>query len=187
MFKEIEHLLNEVGVFSAQFKTDLEEMVHEERYKTKQILYAAGQVQLSLLLIKNGFARDYYYDHNGQEYTVRFWKPGDIIFSYEGYYKVQSFYYTEFLDQSEVLVLSYQDLFELQKNHRDVFPLIRHIVLKNRCEDYERQRILTLTANARYKQLLKQNHLIFQKSPVRFIASYLNMSRETLARLMSKR
>ena len=187
LHETVNEFLDNAGYFSDNFKSGLDEMLHTEFYKNKQIVHAVGQVESALYLIKTGFARDYYYDHNGEQYTVKFWKPGEVIFSYEGYYRVPSFYYTEFLDLSEVVTLSYHHLDELQQTFPETFTLVKYALLKNRKEEYERQRLLTLSANERYESLFLQSPIIFQKSPVKFIASYLHMSRETLARLMTKR
>jgi CRP-like cAMP-binding protein len=178
------HVLNNAGQFSDEFKSALENLLHNEIYKNKQIIHAAGQVETNLFLVENDFARSYYYDHNGTEHTVKFWTSGELIFSYEGYYKVPSFYYTEYMETSHVIAFSYNDLIELQKKFPETSALIKYALLKNRREEYERQNILTLPANERYIRLIQNNHTIFQKSSARFIASYLNMSRETLARLM---
>ena len=179
-------ILDNAGRFSNDFKSALEVLLHLEIYKSRQIIHAAGQIEKNVYLVESGFARSYYYDRLGFEHTVKFWTTGDLIFSYEGYYKVPSFYYTEFMETSHTIAISYQDLIDLQKRLPETAALIRYALLKNREEEYERQNILTLTANERYKRLLEHHHIIFQKSPVKFIASYINISRETLARLMGK-
>jgi CRP-like cAMP-binding protein len=180
-------ILDNAGHFSEGFKSDLENLLHQEIYKNKQIVHAAGQIEQNVYLLESGFARSYYYDRKGTEHTVKFWTTGDLIFSYEGYYKVPSFYYTEFMETSNTIALSYQELSDLQKRLPETAALIRYALLKNRREEYERQNILTLPANERYNRLLEDHHVIFQKSSVKFIASYINISRETLARLMGKR
>jgi len=182
----VTQVLDNAGDFSEEFKAVLEQQLHVGIYKSKQIIHAAGQIEANLYLVEKGFARSYYYDRKGFEHTVRFYSPGDLIFSHEGYYKVPSFYYTEFMEPSVAIALSYNDLNDLQKKFHETSVLIRFALLKNRNEEYERQKILALPANKRYDRLLEYNHTIFQKSPAKFIASYLNMSRETLARLMGK-
>jgi CRP-like cAMP-binding protein len=182
----INHILDKAGRFSEAYKVELQAQLHVEIYKSKQIIHAAGQVEQNLYLIESGFARSYYYDRKGTEHTVRFWTGGELVFSYEGYYKVPSFYYTEFMETSSAIALSYIDLLDLQKRLPETALLIKYALLKNRKEEYERQNILTLPANERYKRLIENNHIVFQKSPAKYIASYLNMSRETLARLMGK-
>jgi len=183
---KVKQVLDDAGDFSNDFKLELERLLHVEIYKNKQIIQAAGQVESNLYLVENGFARSYYYDRKGIEHTVRFWTAGELIFSYEGYYKVPSFYYAEFMETSNAIALSYADLVGLQRTFPEASALIKSALLKNRKEEYERQSILTLPANERYDRLLEHNNIIFQKSPAKYIASYLNMSRETLARLMGK-
>lgn len=179
-------ILDNAGHFSDDFKIALEDLLNEEIYRTKQVIHAAGQIETNLYLVESGFARSYYFDRKGKEHTVRFWTPGELIFSYEGYYKVPSFYYTEFMEITHAIALSYGSLIDLHKKFSETSTLIKQALLKNRKDEYERQNILTLPANERYERLIEHNHLIFQRSPVKYIASYLNMSQETLARLMSK-
>jgi len=183
----LNHLLNNAGQFSDQYISELQKLLHDEIYTSRQIIHAAGQVELTLYLIKSGFARCYYYDRDGIEHTVKFCSKGDLVFSHEGYYKVPSFYYTEFMETSHAIALSYTDLIDLQKKFPETSALVRYALMSNRKEEYERQNILTLTAIERYQRLMKHNPNIFQKSPVKYIASYLNMSRETLARLMGRK
>ncbi|UOE52564.1 Crp/Fnr family transcriptional regulator [Mucilaginibacter sp. SMC90] len=182
----IESILKKAGTFSESYSYELTAMTHLEIYKPKQIIHAAGQVELNLYLIQSGFARGYYYDRKGKDHTVRFWNSGDLLFSYEGYYKVPSFYYTEFMESTQAIALSYVDLIELNRRLPETSLLIKYALLKSRIEEHERQHILTLPANERYERLFKNHPVIFQKSPAKYISSYLNMSRETLARLMGK-
>jgi CRP-like cAMP-binding protein len=182
----VTHILDHVGNFSDDFKSELEVRLHIEIYTNKQIIHAAGQVETKVYLIESGFARSYYYDNKGGDHTVKFWTSGEVIFFYEGYNKTPSFYYTEFMETSNAIALSHSDLTEMQNKFPETSMLIKYALLQNRKEEYERQILLTLPANERYKRLLEHNHAIFQKSPAKFIASYLNMSRETLARLMGR-
>jgi CRP-like cAMP-binding protein len=182
----IAQILDNAGHFSDEFKSALDGLLHLEIYKNKQIIHAAGQVETNVYLVESGFARSYYYDRKGMEHTVRFWTSGEVIFFYEGYNKIPSFYYTEFMETSNAITISYSDLMEILKKFPETSMLVKYELLKNRKEEYERQNILTLPANERYKRLMDHNHTIFQRSPAKFIASYLNMSRETLARLMGK-
>ena len=179
-------ILEKAGTFNDNYREQLQALIHLEIYKPKQIIHAAGQVELNLYLIESGFARGYYYDRKGNEHTVRFWASGELVFSHEGYYRVPSFYYTEFMETSKAVALSYVDLLELNKQWPETSLLIKYALLKNRIEEYEHQNVLTLPANERYVRLFENNPVVFQKSPARYIASYLNMSRETLARLMGK-
>jgi CRP-like cAMP-binding protein len=45
---------------------------------------------------------------------------------------------------------------------------------------------LTLSAHERYRKLLNENPVIVQRLPNKLVASYLNISQETLSRLKAK-
>ncbi len=45
---------------------------------------------------------------------------------------------------------------------------------------------ITMDATERYRQLLNQDPIIVKRLPNKMVASYLNISQETLSRLKSK-
>lgn len=180
-------MLSEITTLSPAFRQALTNKLEPEKYKPLQILHAAGQMENRMYYLESGFARNYYYDHNGQEHTVRFWKPRTILFSYEGYYQVPSYFYTEIMEESESITLSYRQLYELDILYPEVAVIIKHLLLNYQSEEFERQKLLALSNEERYRVLRKNDNILFQKAPLRLIASYLHMSRETLTRLTSKR
>lgn len=168
------------------FKQELKDLLQIEIYKTHQVLHAAGQLENRLYFLHKGICRNYYYDQRGDEHTVKFWEPGDIIFSHEGYYHVASYYYTEIVDDTEVITLTYKDLHNLDDKFKEVAELIKIFLLSFQQYEYNRQQLLLLNAKERYSHYRKSNPTLFNKSPLRFIASYLGMTRETLTRLIGK-
>ena len=178
--------LRSVTDLSEKFIRALEESLRHEFYKPHQIIHAAGQTESRLSFIETGFARNYFYDQNGQEHTVKFWEPGNIIFSCEGYYKVSSYYYTEIMEESKLITLTYGELHDLNTKYPEISALIKALLLKFQYQEFQRQILISLPNEDRYRLLRKDNKTLFQKAPSRMIASYLNMSRETLARLIAK-
>jgi CRP-like cAMP-binding protein len=166
--------------------TSLESELHQETYKARQIIHAAGQLENRIFFLQSGFARSYYYDHHGNEHTVKFWESGDIMFSYEGYYSVPSYFYTEIIKASYAITLSYSALHELDKIYPEIGLIIKSLLLQFQQEEYERQLLIALPTEERYRALRKNKQRLFKKLPNRIIASYLHMTRETLTRLISK-
>ena len=171
---------------SGKFKLALGESLQYELYKAHQILHAAGHLENRIYFINSGFARNYYYDHHGNEHTVKFWQSGDFLFSYEGYYKVSSYFYTEIMEETRLTTLSYADLHELDERFTEPAALIKTMLLNYQQEEYQRQRLIALPAEERFRLLRKTRPLLFQKAPARIIASYLHLTRETLTRYISK-
>jgi CRP-like cAMP-binding protein len=182
----IYNLFSNITNLSPEFKLELSEKSGEEKYKAHQIIQAAGQMENRLYFIESGFGRNYYYDHHGNEHTVRFWKTGDLLFSYEGYYQVPSYFYTEIMEESKVITLNYTVLHELDTRFQEIAILIKSFLIKYQQEEYEKQKLIALQAEERYLLFRQNNPTIFQKAPTRIIASYLNITRETLARYIGR-
>jgi CRP-like cAMP-binding protein len=184
--KLIRHLTG-ITELSNDFIIALEDSLQLEIYRAHQILHAAGHMENRMYFMNNGFARNYYYDHHGNEHTVKFWEAGDMLFSYEGYYKVSSYYYTETMEETHLITLSYANLHELDETFPEMSVLIKTMLLKYQQEEYQRQKLIALPAEERFQLLRKTRPLLFQKAPSRIIASYLHLTRETLTRYIGKR
>ncbi|WP_179412688.1 Crp/Fnr family transcriptional regulator [Mucilaginibacter sp. E4BP6] len=123
----------------------------------------------------------------GTSILLDFWETGDIFFSYEGYNGVPSYYYTEILEDSAVITLSYSNLHAIDSKFPEVSILIKNLLLRYQQEEYKRQNLISLSSEERYQLLRTSKPGLFKKVPIRMIASYLNLTRETLTRLMGKR
>ncbi|ASU32547.1 Crp/Fnr family transcriptional regulator [Mucilaginibacter xinganensis] len=178
--------LSGIAPLSGPLKQELFELLHEENYKPRQILFSPGQQENRLCFIQNGFARNYYYDAFGNDQTVRFWHTGDILLSYQGYWGQPAYFYTEIMEATKLVSLKYDDLRMLLIKFPETAVLVKTIVSRYHQEENQKQRLISLSAEQRFREMRKNNRLVFQKAPLKIIASYLNMSRETLSRMISK-
>jgi CRP-like cAMP-binding protein len=178
--------ISEHANLSQELITDLEGRLKEEYYKTHQILHAAGQQENRLYFLEKGLIRNYYYDHHGNEHTVRFWEVNDILFSCQGYYAVPSYFYTEIIESSVLITLSYSSLHELDIKYLEIADLIKTLLLRYQQQEYEIQKLMALPPEERYITLRTTNPILFQKVPARIIASYLHLTRETLTRYIGR-
>jgi CRP-like cAMP-binding protein len=174
------------GDLSPELITDLEGRLKEEYYKSHQIIHAAGQQENRIYFLEKGLIRNYYYDHHGNEHTVRFWEANDVLFSYQGYYAVPSYFYTEIIDPSTLFTLSYSSLHELDTRYPETSGLIKNMLLRYQQEEYEIQKLIALPPEERYITLRTKSPNLFKKVPARIIASYLHLTRETLTRYIAR-
>ncbi|WP_183573824.1 Crp/Fnr family transcriptional regulator [Mucilaginibacter sp. X5P1] len=180
------NLLNDIIPLTVDLKDSLEKELHQESYKARQIIHAAGQIENRLHFLESGYVRNYYFDHHGNEHTVKIWEAGDFMFSYEGYYQVPSYFYTDIMEKSSMITLSYSNLHELDKQHPEISTIIKTLLLKFQQEEYEKLMLVALPTEERYQTFRKKKPYLFQILPNRITASYLHMSRETLTRLIGK-
>jgi CRP-like cAMP-binding protein len=179
--------ITEHGNLSPELITDLEGRLKEEYYKTHQILHAAGQQENRIYFIEKGLIRNYYYDHHGNEHTVRFWEANDILFSYQGYYAVPVLFLhgdhrSINLNHIKLCLLAR----ELDIKYPETTGLIKNMLLRYQQEEYEIQKLIALPPEERYITLRTKSPNLFKKVPARIIASYLHLTRETLTRYISR-
>jgi CRP-like cAMP-binding protein len=171
--------LSEITPLTSLFKAEIMPLLHTEHYNPRQIFHSAGQTENRLWFLEMGFARSYYFDPAGKEHTLVFYNASDLIFSHKGYWKEPSDYYLEALQPVSLISLAYEELAKLFP-----FPetkiLMQYFLRQRHQQDVFKSRIMSWSAEERYKQFRKIYPEIFQKASVRLIATYLNMTRENL-------
>lgn len=95
--------------------------------------------------------------------------------------------YLQVLEDTELLYISRTDFYQLL----DAVPAWeqfyrRQLELAYVTNTTRLHSFLTLDARTRYQQLLAQSPAVVQRLPNKLVASYLNLSQETLSRLKSK-
>lgn len=178
--------LSTITQLSSGFKEALKSQLEEEQYKPHQIIHAAGRIENRLWYLQSGFVRDYYFAPSGKEHTLNFYLENEMIFSYKGFWKETTDYYLEILSPSTLISLSYESLHLLLEQHEETRTLINIFIRKRYYQELFKSRLMTLTAEERYYQFRKNNPQIFRLASIRLIASYLNMTRENLSRLMGR-
>jgi CRP-like cAMP-binding protein len=179
-------LLSSITELSPVFKEALSNHLKEEKYKAHQIIHAAGQVENRLWYLESGFARTYYFDPTGKEHTLAFYTTNEIIFSYKGFWKETSDYYLEVITESQLISLPYDALAYLIDHFPETRTLVAVFTRQLYYLELFKSRIMTWSAEERYAQFRKASPDIFKIASLRLIASYLNMTRENLSRLLGR-
>jgi CRP-like cAMP-binding protein len=176
-----------ICTLSPAFQTELRKRLREEHYRSKHIFHSQGQAEYRLWYIAQGFVRAYYFDQEGKEHTLCFYQEKEMIFSRSGYWKETSDYYIEAIENTTLYSLAYTELRELSEHYPETQTLMEVFSRRSFHQEIFRSRLLTWSAEERYKQLRKVEPTLFKRASVRLLATYLNMSRENLSRLMAKR
>jgi CRP-like cAMP-binding protein len=178
--------LSSVSFLSVALKDELGKLVLREDYKPHQVIHAAGHTENRFWFIEKGFARTYYLDSSGKEHTLSFYPENNIIWSNQGYWNEPTDYYLEVLEPSVTLSVTYKMLHNLNDVYPETTGLVQLLIRQQYHQDLLKSRLLGLTAEERYQQVRKSMPELFRRSSVRLIASYLNMTRENLSRLMGR-
>lgn len=173
---------------SAALHAALETALEREELPARHLLLRPGQVAQRLYFVEQGLVRGYAL-HAGQEISSWFMTEGDFVISIVSFFTQQpSTEYLELLEPSTVYSISYRQLEALYR----AFPEFNYVgrVLTERYYVQSEQRayqLRTLPARERYAQLLHDFPQLGQRVPLKYLASHLGISPETLSRLRARR
>lgn len=149
------------------------EIVHESSTKSNQIY-----------IVKSGILRSYYFQ-NGNDITAHFATEYSIIGAVDSLLKKKrSIYSIEALEDSEVLLLDYNEMECFLDEHPKLERLARQISQFLYLDLVERlEGMMFLSAKDRYDHFINRYPNLSQKVNLGHIASYLGITQETLSRI----
>jgi CRP/FNR family transcriptional regulator, anaerobic regulatory protein len=178
------YFLHTVYPLSPALRGHLREIVKTKSIAKKEYLLRPGQVARNMHFISRGLLRAYYL-RGYTEVSSWFMKEGDICVSIESFYQQRESY--EFIQAIEDTTLYYIDYQELEKIYKD-FPefnrIGRVLTIKYLALWAEQLRAIRMQSAAeRYGWLLEYNSEILLRVPHKYIASYLDITPETLSKI----
>ena len=148
------------------------------------MLLTDGKICNKVYFIEQGIARAFYYKDD-QDTTSWLMKEGDWIISVHSFYGQRpSHENIELLEDSILTSLGYADLQSIYQE----FPEFNFVgrVLTEYYYTLSEERAFSLrlqNAEDRYKTLLNTNPEIFNRAPLKYIASYLGITDTSLSRI----
>lgn len=138
----------------------------------------------AMYYVHRGMVRQYYYK-NARDVTEHFSYEGRIVICIESFLKQEpSRLIVETLEASELFAIPYDELHQLAAVNIEIELLFRKIIehaLISSQEHADSQRFEN--ASERYLRLFKTKPEIILRAPMQHIASFLQMSPETLSRV----
>jgi CRP-like cAMP-binding protein len=152
--------------------------------KKGDFLLQIGETATEIAFTRKGLFRIYFMAE-GKESTRFFGKEGIFITSLPSFITQQpSIEYVQALEDSEVLMLSYEDLQKMYGISQKWESLVRQMVemafvaLQNRVYS-----LISESAATRFDRLKASDPALFQRVPQYHIANYMGIAPETLSRL----
>jgi CRP-like cAMP-binding protein len=185
-----EPLFQYIEAKSEQKLTDEERQLirskfHPKRLRKRQYFLQEGDVCKYVAFIVRGSSRMFSVDGNGHEHIVRFGLESWWLSDPESLISLTpSRYNIEMLEDSELLVISVADAYELRDKSR-IFDLTIK-AMDRQLSSATQKRIhtaISMTAEERYDELANTYPQFLQRFPQSMIASYLGLSPETLSRI----
>ncbi|MEX0968328.1 MAG: Crp/Fnr family transcriptional regulator [Bacteroidia bacterium] len=182
--KRIKDLSNQLD---PDILAELEEVFADKKYAKGAYLLRPGKISTAHLLIKKGIARKFY-NYKDKEITTEIYFHDDVAVSLDSYIMQKpGDVYIEALTELEVTVIDYRRFYKVKSKYPEVMMLDKMFIeyyavwFEQRLRDFQ-----TLDASQRYLQLVEKEPQVVQFLPVTIVASYLNVSLETLSRIRSR-
>lgn len=193
--------LDNINVFRAQLKSTLlqlgpapeeeleafVQLFHEVRIPKKSHIIRPGDETDSVYYVIRGIIRIYYEKEN-KEITNWFISEGRFFAPvYHLFTGKPNPNYYEALEETTAITASYREMEKMYTRYHALEHIGRKLI-EMYYADFLRQsyNILFLSADERYLNFLKNNPALISRVPLRFIASYLGLTQETLSRLRAR-
>jgi len=147
-------------------------------------LMKEGDVERNLYLIETGAVRVFYLSEF-EEQTIRFGYEGSFINSLSSFIKgTPSEFYIEAIRKTTLKVISKESLLKLVNESPESMRQYIHLLETLITQQIEREVDLLITSpSERLNRVLQRSPNLFQQIPLKYIASYLRMTPETLSRI----
>lgn len=182
--------LRMVYAIKPELEADLRAAAAFEVRDRLQFVLNPGQINDRLYYIHKGLLRFYYEltdDETGKikEVSTQFRREGDTCVSVESFYSQEASYeYIQTLEYTELFSISFTDLEAIYRKHLEFNYTGRVLTIKY-LVDWVKQinGIRKLKVEDRYELLRKRDPIILQRVPQKYLASYLDTTPETIARI----
>lgn len=181
------HALARYHPLSDAFKEALEKEMIPLSPTKNYILLAMPNVSTHAYYLASGFAVSYSF-YEGKRITEAFWKPGDIILSFESFFRqTPALESIQLIPKSDVYCISYTRVMELLNTFPEAQLICRAVLLQHyvqcRTRLHDMQR---LSAYQRFQKLLHTYPTLERIVSQDAIASYLGITAQSLARMKRK-
>jgi CRP-like cAMP-binding protein len=151
------------------------------------LLVSAGQHCDHLYFVNKGVLRGYVKQDN-KDITTWITAENELVTSISSYYQqIPSIENIEALEDCILASIHRDDMHYLYQHFPEVNALVRIILEKYYQDAEERAYICRLTdATAKYHRFINTKSHLLNRIPLKFIASYLGMTLETLSRIRSR-
>lgn len=165
----------------------LSQIVKTISLKQDEFILKDGQVCKNLYFIQKGLLKCFYV-RDGKPVSDWFFGEMETVVSIDSFYdQVPGEDFIQALEDTDLFYITYDDLDKLYKDFIE-FNVIGRILTNKYLRIWHQQarNIRMLTAEERYAFLLAKQPELINRVPVRDLASYLDMSRETLSRMRGR-
>lgn len=172
------------GISEADLQFFLRRWTKKVKLKRNEFLVKQGANHPYLYFVEKG-ALHIFYPSGEKDLTIRFGYRHNVIGIFPSFLNNQPTHFTvQAIKASEVIGIHRDDYYEaINKSETLTWywqNALEHLVISQLEREMD---LLTASPAERYQRVLDRSPQLFQEIPLKFIASYLRMSPETLSRL----
>lgn len=162
----------------------MDEIGEQKIFAKGDMILKEGDIERNLYFVETGAVRVFVLTEF-EELTIRFGYKGSLINSLSSFITGKpSEFYIETIRKTTLKIISRQSLMKLVHESRE--SLQEYILLMESLVTQQIDReidLLTVSPSERLKRVLQRSPNLFQEIPLKYIASYLRMTPETLSRI----
>jgi CRP/FNR family transcriptional regulator, anaerobic regulatory protein len=164
--------------------TELGENAIQKTLKKSTYLIKEGDIEKHIYFIHSGAVRVFRITDQ-EEQTIRFGYKGNIITSISSFFTATpSEFFIEALRKTEVSIVSKENFYQFVQTDLQHFAAYTTILENLIVQQMEREiDLLTHSPVERLFRVVNRSPQLFQEIPLKYIASYLRMTPETLSRI----
>lgn len=163
-------------------------IAESKSFKKNEHYIMEGQKVNTIAYIESGYLRTYQIDFKGDDITTNLHAPNSFCGSYYGFYlKQPSIENIVAVTNVTIKLISYEKLMLLYEDSLEMNILGRKIIEKVCIDkDIRISKFLKLDAKDRYLWFIEEYPEFVLNVPVKYIASYLGMKKETISRIRNR-
>ena len=172
-----------IPLSDAEFSDIIKPHLQLRRFKRKQVISAAGEVERYMNFVGEGIVRKYF-KRDDEELNMQISHEGHLIYSQESLNKeTPSHYFLEAIENTTLVSIEFADLNTIFATNARMERLGRLVatevtVLNERWQ----MMLIKLTPRERFLLFVQRNQQLLQRVPQKLLASLLNIQPETFSR-----
>ncbi|WP_018614762.1 Crp/Fnr family transcriptional regulator [Segetibacter koreensis] len=181
-----ENLLTHVN-FTDEEIVNLISKLESKLLKKNHFLLREGETGKHVAFLNKGLIR-LYYVKEGKEHNSGFFRSGSWVSEYASFlHKKPSLFYIEALDETELFLLSYDNMQKLYHQGK-AFERLGRLIAENLFHAYFKRNMSLIldSPEERYLTFLKENASLIELIPLKHIASYVGVEPESLSRIRKR-
>ena len=181
------HKYTERGELSVQSMDLLTNMLEPIKVLRGTVLVHEGEISKYIYYIERGLVRQSY-NKKGRVLTEHIGYEGSMIICIESLFnQVPSYLSIECLEPCWIYALPYDDIVRVSHKSFEMFYILNSILKESLILSQRKAYTLRFSsAIERYRQTLEEYPEIIRRTPLNIVASYLQMSPETLSRVRTQ-